>query len=159
MFADEHHLLDKDYISEGCSTLDSSEASVTHKFIYPHHIKKTYWIEGVVKGHITLGASDCTSTVTAYRATVCKIHLDNTETELATSGWVTVNDTLAWDAGLSVGEEMVYPFWIDVWDEQMLDEEERIYFKIEVTCNNCTHLYHSNDSTWEDLWVSIPFRL
>ena len=41
------------------------------------------------------------------------MHEDNTPTELASTGWVIVNDTLAWDAGLNAGDEAVYHFWIE----------------------------------------------
>lgn len=158
-FSNVHYLLHREYISEGCSTLDSSEASVTHNFLYPDHIKKTYFIEGTITGNIVLAASGCTSTVTDFRVTVCKVHEDNTETELATAGWITVNDTIAWDAGLSIGDEMVYWFSIDVWEEQKITDNERLYLKIEVNCNSCTHLMFTNDPKWEDVWVDIPFRL
>lgn len=158
-FPNHRYLLVDDYISDGCDTLDSSEASITHVFIYPHHIKKTYFMEGVASGHITLVANGCTSVVTSYKVTVCKVHEDTSETELATTGWKTVSDTLAWDAGLSIGDERVYPFWIDIWEKKELSEYERIYVKVEVVCNSCTHLMHSNDATWEDLKIDIPLRL
>lgn len=159
-FSDTHYILLNDYISEGCSTTDSSEASNVHSFLYPHHIKKTSYIEGVIEGGICLIASGATSTVTAYRVTVCKTFEGASEAdiELASTGWITVNDTLAWDAGLSVGDEMVYHYWIDVWTEQKITELQRLYLKIEVNCNQYTHLMHSNDATWEDVWVEIPFR-
>lgn len=158
-FADHHFLLERDYISDGCSTSDSSEASITHQFLYNRHIKKTYYIEGVVTGNICLAASGATSTVTAYRVSLYKMHEDNTPTELASTGWVTVNDTLGWDASLGVGDEMVYPFWIDVWEQKELTDKERFYIQIEVNCDQHCHLWHSNDSTWKDVWVAIPFRL
>lgn len=84
---------------------------------------------------------------------------DNTPTLLATTGAITVNDTLGWDAVYSVGEEMVYPFWIDVSQEKKLGEFDRIFLKIKVTCDSCAHLMHSNDATWEDVKIDIPFRL
>lgn len=158
-FSNTHYVLSREYISEGCSTLDSSEASDIHKFLYPDNIKKTYFIEGRITGNIVLTASGCTSTVTDFRVTICKVHEDTTETELASTGWITVDDTLAWDAGLSIGKEIVYWFKIDVWEEQKLTNNERLYLKIEVNCNSCTHLMHTNDSNWEDVWVEIPFRL
>jgi len=158
-FANHHFLLAREYISDGCSTSDSSEASITHEFLYPHHIKKTYYIEGVVQGHICLVASGATSTVTSYRVSVCKMNENNDSTELCTTGWVTVTDTLNWDSSLSIGDEMVYPFWIDVWQEQKITDNERIFLRIQVNCDQNCHLWHSNDATWEDVWVSIPFRL
>lgn len=158
-FASHHFLLDTEYISDGCSTSDSSEASITHEFLYNTHLKKTFYIEGTVRGHICLVASGCTSTVTSYRVTLCKMHENNTASELATTGWITVNDTLSWDSGLSIGDEMVYPYRMDVWEEKKLTDKERIFLRVQVNCDSCTHLMHSNDATWEDIWVSIPFRL
>jgi len=158
-FSNLHTHLVREYISEACSTTESSEASVTHEFLYPHHIKKTYFIEGVIEGEICLAANGCESTVTSYRVSVCKMNIDTTQKELATTGWIVVNDTLAWDGGLSIGDEMVYHFYINVWEEKKLDENDRIFVKIEVNCNYCTHLMHSNDETWTDIWVDIPFRL
>jgi hypothetical protein len=159
VFADHHKLLVKEYINEGCSATETSTASDTNKFLYPQHIKKTYFIEGVIQGHITVAASTCTGTMTSYRVTVCKMNENTDDDELFTTGWVTVNDTLAWDAAYSIGDEMVYPFWIDAWNAKKLDEHERIYIKVETNSDNCCVLWHSNDSTWEDLKITIPFRL
>ena len=158
-FADEKHILHRDYISDGCITLESSCASVTHKFLYPDHIKKTYFIEGTITGNICLAASGCTSTVTDFRVTICKIHEDTSETELASTGWVTVNKEIPWNAGLGFGDEVVFWYSIDVWEEKKLTDKERLYLKIEVKCNQYTHLMHSNDATWQDIWVDIPFKL
>jgi len=159
-FSNHNKLLVKEYISEGTLTTDSSTATATdNKFIYPHHIKKKYFIEGVITGHITVGASGCTSTVTSFRVSVCKIHEDNTDSELFTTGWKTVSDTLIWNAGLSVGDERVYHFEIDAWEKETLSDKEKIYIKVEVNADTCAQLWHSNDATWEDLKIEIPFRM
>jgi len=161
-FVDHHKLLVKDYISEGCDTTEASTVSLTtHKFLYPQHIKKIYFIEGVIEGHITLAASSCSTTLSNYRVTVCKVHEDTTETELFTTGWITISDVLAWDAIYNVGDEMVYPFWIDAWEKEKLIEYERIYLKVEVntTGDSCCSLYHSNDATWEDVKVTLPLKM
>ena len=157
-FSNNHYVLDEDYISDGCSCTESSKASVSGgiKFLYPFHIKKVYFIEGTIKGHITLTCSSATSTVTAYRVTVCSINEDTTDTELYTSGWVTVNDSLDWDSTYGVGEEKVYPFWIDAWEKSKLSEKDRIYVKVEVNADMWCYLLHTNDSTWEDLKIEIP---
>ena len=157
-FADHHYLLDREYIDEGCITLDYSEASVVHKFVYPHFFKRLYWIEGVIKGQITLSTIGATSTVTSYRVTICKMHADTTDTELISTGWITVNDTLAWDSGPSVGDEIVYPFWIDCLEEKEVSENERIYVKVEVECTSPCVLYHTNGGEFTDLKVEIPIR-
>jgi hypothetical protein len=149
----------QDYISDGVDCTESSEASTTHKFIYQHHIKKTYFVEGNVEGNICLTSSGASSTVTAYRVTLCKIHEDNTDTELKSTNWITVNDTLGWDAGLSVGDEKVYHFSINIWEHKTLTEKEKLYLKIEVTCDQYCYLMHSNDSSWKDVWVDLPFRM
>jgi len=159
-FSSHNKLLVKEYISEGCSTEEISEATLTtNKFIYPHHIKKTYFIEGVIEGHITVAASSATSTVTSYRVTIGKVNVSGTEDELYSTGWVTVNTTLDWDSTYSIGEEMVYPFWIDAWTHSELGEYDRIYVQVEVNGDNTCEIWHSNDSTWEDIKITIPLRL
>jgi hypothetical protein len=178
-FSNHHKLLVKDYISGGADTLDSSTASETYKFLYPQHIKKTYFIEGVITGHITFESSTATGYLCAYRVTVCKVHENTDENELFSTGWKVVNHTLGWDAAHGVpssiaGElgSVVYPFWIDAWTKAELGENERIYLKVESTCtisdafaacdaSACTNveLWHSNDATWEDVKVTIPFRM
>lgn len=157
-FAATHYFMLREYESDGCSWTDSTEASDTHKFLYPFDIERVYFLEGTAKGQITLAASTCTATVTDYRVTICKVHEDNTETELASTGWRTVNDTIVWDTPNSIGDEMVYPFRIHISPEKEVTEKERLYLKVEVNCNYCTHLWHSNDATWEDVKIDIPFR-
>lgn len=160
-FSNTHYILVDDYISEGCVTTDSSEASIAHSFLYPHHIKTIYYIEGTIEGEITLAASDATSTVTSYRITVCKTFKGASEPdeELKSTGWITVDNTLAWDATYGIGEEKVYHYWIEIWDEQKITEKQRLYLKIEVNCDQYTHLMHSNAATWQDVWIDIPFRM
>ena len=169
-FSNHHKILVKEYISDGANCTETSTASATNKFLYPHHIAKTYFIEGVIEGHITFAASGSTAYLCKYRVTLGKMNLDNTDTELFTTGWVTVDKTLDWDSTHSIGEEAVLPFWIDAWEYEKLDENERLYIKVESTCSDnssfvtcstsqCTNLvlYHSNDATWEDLKITIPF--
>ena len=158
-FSNHTTLLVRDYISDACDTVESSTATDTHKFLYPFHIKKIYFVEGRIEGEICVAASTATSTCTQYRATLCKVHNDTTETELATTGWRTAGDTLGWDAAYSVGDEMVYHFYIDCYEKQTITEEERLYFKVEVQGSNTLVLLHSNDPTWTDVWLKVPFRL
>lgn len=178
-FANHHKVLVKNYINNGCMTTDSSTASATYKFLYPHHIKKIYFIEGVIDGQVTFESSTVTGYLCAIRITVCKVNENTVETELFTTGWNVVNDTLGWDAangvpGSKEGEEgsVVYPFSIDAWQKEKLTELDRIYLKVESTCStnnscvSCTastctnvHLWHSNDATWEDIKVTIPFKM
>ncbi|MBU0598875.1 hypothetical protein KKF61_07895 [Patescibacteria group bacterium] len=161
-FSNHHKILDKEYISDGCSTTTSSTATATNEFLYPHHIKKTYFIEGVIRGHITLAASACTTTITSYRVGLYKVSSDDPsmDEELCSTGIKTVNSTLVYDGTYNVGEERVYPFWIDVWEEKKLTENERFYLRVEVfSSDNCSALWHSNDATWEDIKIEIPFKL
>jgi hypothetical protein len=169
-FSNHHKILVKEYISDGASCTTSSSATNTHKFIFPHHIKKTYFIEGEISGQVTFAASSATSYLCAYRVSVCKMNEDTTDTELFTTGWKSVNKTLYWNSTYKVGDEIVLPFWIDAWNEAKLDEKDRIYVKVESTCtdsaafascaaSSCTNiaLLHGNDATWEDLKIEIPF--
>lgn len=159
-FANHHKILTTDYYSEGCSEVTSSVANDTYKFIYPHHIKKIYFIEGVIKGHITLAASGNNVTFDDYRVTVCKVDDAGNENELFSTGWITINSgELSWNAVYSVGDEIVLPFEIDAWEKEKLDENDRIYVKVQTDSQVNGVLWHSNDATWEDLKITIPFIL
>ena len=162
-FANYHYLLVNDYISTGCKTIDSSEASVTHDFLYQSHIKKTYFIEGRVEGHITLASSECTAHATDYTVEIWKMNEDNTPELLDTTGVREIDWTFGWDATYGVPDtdtgDVVFPFYIDVKQEKKLDEHDRIFIRVIVTCDSCCHLMHTNDATWEDIKVDIPFRL
>ena len=159
-FANTHYFMTREYESEGCSWLDSSEASVTHNFLYPFDIERVYYLEGTATGQITLVAVDGEATITDYRVTICKTYegMSSPDEELQSTGWRVVDDTLAWDAVHSVGEEIVYPFRIHISPEKEVSEHERLYLKIEVRCNAFTHLMHTNDAKWEDVFISIPFK-
>ena len=160
-----HFILVKDYPSDACSTTsDSTWGSSATIFLYPHNIKKTYLLEGVVEGQITFHAKTAYSYVSDYRVTIVKIHEDTTETELATTGIVVVNDAIAYDAEWHTGDDIVYPFWIDVFDEaQEITEKERIGVKIEWDVGNSSSvtatMMHDNDSSFEDLKITLPFLL
>lgn len=171
-FANWHKILAREYLSDGCSTVDFSEATLsTNKFIFPHHIKKTYYVEGTIEGQITFAASECTAYISKFRITLCKMNEDNDDSELASTNWVNAdrnNDykTLYWHSDYNYGDEIVYQFYIDVWQEKELTEYDRFYIKVEVDNSTCTDsacscavLMHTNDAEWEDLKVTIPFRL
>jgi hypothetical protein len=158
-FASHHKILDEQYISDAASTVETSPASDTNMFIFPFHIKKKYFIEGTIKGHITVAATTATSSVTSYRVSLCRMNEDTTDVELYSTGWVTVNDTLAGEPIHGDGEEVVYEFWMDAWDYATLSSYDRLYLKVEMDCDEYAVLWHSNDSTYNDLYIDIPLRL
>ena len=162
-FANQKYLLVNEYMSDGCKTIDSSEASVTHDFLYPSHIKKTYFIEGRVEGNITLASSECTAHATDYTVEVWKMNEDNTPTLLATTGARVIDWDFGWDAVHGVPDpdtgDIVFPFFIDVSQEKEIGELDRLFIRVKVTCDSCCHLMHTNDANWNDLMVDIPFRL
>ena len=154
---DWHKLLVEEYISDGCLCAETSTATLdTNIFLYPNHIAKVYFIEGVISGHITLTTSGATAIVNSYRVTVGKMNEDGESEELYSTGWRTVLHTLPWDVTYEIGEEGVYPFWIDAWNKSELSEFDRIFVKVEIDGDNPLELYHSNDATWEDLKITIP---
>jgi len=159
-FANHTKLLEREYLSEACSCTQTSEASLSNKFIYQHHIKKTYFIEGVISGHVTFASSGATSYITSYRVTVCKVN-ENThiEDELFSTNWKTIDETLDWNSTYSYGDEIVFPFWIDAWNKEEIGEYDRIYVKVEANCDNNCVLWHDNNQTYEDLKINIPFIL
>jgi len=178
-FSDHHKLLTEEYESDGCNSTATSSAILAHKFIYPEHIKKVYFIEGTITGHVTFAASGATAYMCKYKVSVCKVHQNTDETELFTTGWKEINHTFGWNdeyntPSIIKGEEgeVVYPFRIDAWENEKLDAYERIYVKVESTCsddanfNSCSNssctnlvLWHGNDATYEDLKIEIPFKL
>ena len=56
-FSSHTKILTEEYISDACSTTDTSVASDTNKFIFPEHVKKKFHIEGTILGHITIALS------------------------------------------------------------------------------------------------------
>lgn len=165
-----HKILVKEYISDGCHTEESSSATEEHKFLYPQALAKKYFIEGVISGHVTFAASGGTSYLCSFRVAVVKLSSSAVTEELFTTGWLDVNEELAWDDGYEIGDEIVCPFWIDAMDYAELGDEDRFYVSVESSCSCydesgdclgscCTDvlLYHSNDTTWEDLKITIPF--
>jgi len=156
-FTNHHKILTTEYYSEGCSEVITSVTNETYKFIYPHHLKKTYFIEGVIKGHITLAATSSASVTFAdYRVSVCKVDDAGDENELFSTGWVTI---YSGELSCESEEEIVLPFEIDAWDKEKLDENDRIYVKVQTDSQANGVLWHSNDATWEDLKITIPFIL
>lgn len=147
-----HHLLVKEYIDTDCSSTVTTGLSSTVRFVYPHALQKTYYIEGVVQGHIKL-TSSATSTATSYTVSVFKMHEDTTETDLGTTGEITVADSI------TTSNTFGYPFWIDITEAQEITENERFGLKIEATCESTVYLSHDNSSTYEDVKVTIPFIL
>ncbi len=158
-FVNHHKILTQNYISDGVSTEATTQAHGEHKFLYPHHLERTYFIEGRIEGNIVVSTEGTTGDINSYRVSVCKVHEDSTETELASTGWVSVNVTLEWDSEYNIGDETVFHFWIDCWKEQELSDLERLYIKIQIDSDASIILYHSNDSKWEDVWVEIPFKM
>lgn len=160
-FANHQYLLVRDYISDGCNCSDTSSISDSnvYEFLYPFNIAKRYFMEGRIEGEFTLAASGATSFVTDYTVTVWKINDEtNTSTQLATTNVRTVDTTLAWDSDLSVGDEIVYHYWIELLDEKEITENDRLFIRIEVTGSNTLVLYHENAGSFEDVWVKLPFR-
>lgn len=156
-FSNHNKLLKREYISDAADCQATSTASDKNEFVYQHHLKKTYFIEGVISGHVTFASSGATSHITEYRVTVGKINEDSTKSELFTTGWITVDDDLSWNSTYSIGQERVYPFEIDAWEKEKITEYDRIYVKVESNSDaNCV-LWHDNNQTFEDLKVEIPF--
>lgn len=166
VFTDHTEQLITEYVSDACLTTEYTQADVAGlielDFLFPHHIKKQYYIEGVIEGEITCACNGGTSTVSDYKVTIYKTNGDDLGLELlVSSDWITTNDVLAWDAGNSIGDEVTYNYKIEAWDAVYeLLTEDRIYVKIEVRFNNNKGvLMHANDKEWHDVWIKIPFRL
>lgn len=161
-FSNKKKLLVKSYYNENCSVVSHSEASNSNMFLYPHRIKKTYFIEGVIEGEFTIAANISDSHITEYRVSVCRMNLDNTDEELFSTDWTKISDDgidLSWLTEYSYGEEYTVHWEIDAWDKAKLGENDRIYLKIEVNSDKYCVLWHDNSATWEDVWVAIPLKM
>jgi hypothetical protein len=153
-----HNILVENFISEDASTTSNSTWSSTGSiFIYPHNIKKTYCIEGVVEGQICFTSTTGTSYVSDYRISIMKISSSASETILRQTGVISVNDSI------TVNNIIVYPFWIDIFDNpKIITENERLAIKIEWNVNGTSSvtakLSHWNDASYEDFFnIKIPF--
>lgn len=167
-FSDVEEQLVTDYISIDCDCEEKTQATATAtdyrvnlEFMFPHHIKKQYYIEGVAEGEFTVACNGDDSYITDYKITICRTNADKSYEELNSTGWIAVNKDLTWDAGNSIGEEAVFHWRIEIWETAIeLKEEDRFYIKIEIRgSNNHLYLMHSNDPEWTDVWAKIPFRL
>jgi hypothetical protein len=156
-----YHLV-RDYVSDAASCTSTSVwNSDGVKFIYPFRIKQKYFIEGVIDGQITFVTSVISSQLSDYVIQLIKLHEDTTETVLATTGTISVNDSLPSIA--EVDTEIVYPFWIDVTDAKAMGENERIVVKVLWdTANSSTvtaDISHWNWPSTEDIKINIPLVL
>jgi hypothetical protein len=153
------YLLVKDYIDSACTCSEYTTVGSPLTFIYPHHLAKIYFIEGVIEGHIILEASSVTATIISYRVEVGKVNLNDPYTVLFTTGNVQINRTLYWYG--AYGDVIGFPFWIDAWEKQELSEFDRICIRIYVTVADglasTVNLYHGNGEGFEDLKITIPF--
>jgi hypothetical protein len=161
-FVDSLYTLTKEYQNEGCLTTDftaCSSGSNTIRFLYPHWIKKKYYIEGVVEGHFTVSCDGDDDELVEYQIRLMKVDDLGNISEISSTGYKLLNYALNWDAGLGVGDEIVIPFYITISPEVEMLDKERIYVEITVNADDdYLVLYHSNDATWEDFKISIPFR-
>lgn len=129
-----------------------------YNFLYPHHIKKKYFLEGVVEGEITFGAT-AHSHVSNYKVTIYKQNVDTTKTDLVSTNVITVaNHAIAALGATS------FHFWIDAYNAKELTEYDRLGVRVEWNLNGIgtttANLYHDYDATYGyDLWVDVPLIL
>lgn len=144
----------RDWVANAESEPSSTWQLAGRSFLYPHHIKKKYLLEGVIDGEVTFGAT-AASHVSTFNVTLFKLNADTTQTDLATTGNITtVNRNIGALGALS------YHFWIDVFDAKELGEYDRLGVKVVWTSTSGTtaNLYHDYDATYGyDLWVDVPF--
>lgn len=159
-FANTHYFILKEYKNKDVAYTEYSSATLVHNFLFPFDLERIYYLEGTAEGQITVAAQDGESVVTEYKVSIYKTYQGAAlpDYEMATTGWRPVNAVLAWDVGYAVGQERVLPFFIHISPEEVVTEHERLFIRVEVHCNEFTVLWHSNDATWEDLFIDIPFK-
>lgn len=153
-----HNILVEEFISEDASTTSNTAwTSGGVVFLYPHNIKKTYYIEGVLQGQICFISTVGTSFISDYRVSIMKYDTSASDTVLASTNVVSVNDSI------TVNNIKVYPFWVDVYSNpKEITENERLAVKIEWDVNNSSSttalLSHWNSSEYQDFFnIKIPF--
>ena len=139
------------------------------EFIYPHHIKRKYFLEGVVEGEVTFGHNEATvSQISDYRVTIFKLNTDTTKTDLATTGVVSV--TFRTSSCVPAGDGMVFHYYINVYQEpKVISEFDRIGIRIEW---NKEHVIGVSETSAKllhelsivgngnyDLWADLPLIL
>jgi|GEM_PF-2860492 len=162
-FSNTHYALTKEYYSEGVESDDTTSLvtdSNTIRFLFSHWIKRKYYIEGTAIGQFTLSCDGGNSEVSNYEIRLMKIDNLGNVTELGTTDVVVpVNTIFTWDGGLNVGTEIVYPFEIEISPEQEMLNNDRLFVELIIVMKDANGiLYHSNDATWEDFKIQIPFR-
>lgn len=163
IFSNSHYVMKKEYVNEGCESDDYSTMTTgdnQFRFLYPYWIKRKYYIEGIAYGQFTISCISGNSALTNYEIKLKKVDDSGKVTALGTTGTITpANTAYTWDAGLSVGTEHVYYFEIDISPEKEILNDDRLFLEINITSSNgYLILYHSNDQTWEDIKIQIPFR-
>lgn len=161
-----HYMLTKEYFNEGCFTTDYttlSDGENVLMFLYPHWIKKQYYVEGVVEGQFCISiVGGAEGRLYTYKIRLMTIDDNGTPGEIGSTGTVTVtNQYYAYDSDIGVGDEGVYQFFMTVSPEKKVLDKERLYVEITLDVDGTMGdmcLYHSNDATWEDFKISIPFR-
>lgn len=154
----ERHLL-RDWVTDLVfSTPSSIWVSGGYSFLYPHHIKKKYYLEGVVEGEVSFGAV-AHSHVSNYRVTIFKLNTDTTSTDLVTTGIITVTNH-----AVIANDINRYHFWIDAFNAKELTEYDRLGVKVEWNLNGIgtttAYLYHDYVAAdGYDLWVDVPLIL
>ena len=162
-FSNYHNLLVKEYISEDASTTSSTAWTAAGvKFIYPQHIKKKFYMEGVIEGHITFTSDPYgdggASQLSDYRVSIIKVNTATDEDVIAHTSVVSVIDDF------DAHDYKVYPFWIDVWSNTIeIGSDDRIGIKVEWNVNNTSsstvYLSHENWQQGEDIKITLPFLL
>jgi len=155
--ANNHFFLVTDYFPVDVSTVSSTGwGSTTTIFLYQQNIKKKYIIEGVAYGQLTFCAPASNSFVSDYRVTLMQINSSGSNTEIASTGVITINDSIT-----TAIYSIVYPFWITIYDSpKEMGENDLLGLKVQwnvVGGSGVTaKLSHWNDNQYEDLKIAIP---
>ena len=153
----QRHLV-RDWIDRAESEPSSTWVLAGRTFLFPHHIKKKYFLEGVIEGEITFGAT-AKSWVSNYRVTLFKLNADTVETDLATTGLIIPSNVT-----ITAGDSLSYHYWIDTFNAKEIGEYDRLGVKVEWNINSAksgstANIYHDYVSSEYDLWIDVPLIL
>ncbi len=163
-FTDHKYILTKEYLNEGCETSDytqfDSTGNNTVRFFYPHWIKRKYYVEGTAIGQFTLSCTENDAEISDYTVSIYKLSDTGIVTPLGTTGIIyPLNVDFDYDFLIEVCTERVYPFEIEISPEKEMLSGDRLFIELIINVKTAPiWLYHSNDATWEDFKIQIPFR-
>lgn len=149
------HQMLPEYMDEDIDHREYSAVNAPVQFIFSEDIKNTYYIDGMVQGHLRFHNADPSNdnTVTSYTVTLQKVNSSGSSADLG-SQTNTVNETIS-----SLDYE-TFPIFFQVQKKKVeLGYRLRLQISAVVSDAAAIYLYHTGYKKYEDLKIEIPIIL